>query len=323
MLAGVIREGHESDFAEATALVNSVWPYRVGSAAGWRHSVRAEPAEAQRRFWAAEHDGVLVGWASAALDYESAERPGTVGISVVPEHRGRGVGGELFERCDEHLRAIGAAVVDAGSEDSPAARRFLEGRGFRHAHTSRISGVDPAGVEPASAPAGVELRPLAGLDPALVFALDEEVSRDIPNQDLDDLKLEQWLDDYWRNPDVDLESSTAAVVDGRPVSFSHCSQAGAPRHDRDDGTLRSHRGRGLAQLVKRATLSGAAARGIQLVVTYNDETNAAMLHVNEKLGYAPARRAARLEARLARRSGNGCRASAASTCDVTQRGVVT
>ena len=288
MLAGVIREGHESDFAEATALVNSVWPYRVGSAAGWRHSVRAEPAEAQRRFWAAEHDGVLVGWASAALDYESAERPGTVGISVVPEHRGRGLGGELFERCDEHLRAIGAAVVDAGSEDSPAARGFLEGRGFRHAHTSRISGVDPAGVEQASAPAGVELRPLAGLDPALVFALDEEVSRDIPNQDLDDLKLEQWLDDYWRNPDVDLESSTAAVVDGRPVSFSHLFTGPELRGmTAMTGTLRSHRGRGLAELVKRATLAAAAARGVQLVVTYNDETNAAMLHVNEKLGYVP------------------------------------
>ena len=288
MLAGVIREGHESDFAEATALVNRVWPYRVGSAAGWRHSVRAEPAEAQRRFWAAEHDGALVGWASAALDYESAERPGTVGISVVPEHRGRGLGGELFERCDEHLRAIGAAVVDAGSEDSPAARYFLEGRGFRHAHTSRISGVDPAGVEQASAPAGVELRPLAGLDPALVFALDEEVSRDIPNQDLDDLKLEQWLDDYWRNPDVDLESSTAAVVDGRPVSFSHLFTGPELRGmTAMTGTLRSHRGRGLAELVKRATLAAAAARGVQLVVTYNDETNAAMLHVNEKLGYVP------------------------------------
>ncbi len=288
MLAGVIREGDESDFAAATALVNRVWPYRVGSAAGWRHSVRAEPAEAQRRFWAAEHDGELVGWASAALDYESAERPGTVGVSVVPEHRGRGLGAALFERCDEHLRRIGAAVVDAGSEDSPAARGFLQRRGFRHAHTSRISGVDPADVEPASAPAGVELQPLAGLDPALVFALDEEVSRDIPNQDLDDLKLEQWLEDYWRNPDVDLESSTAAVVDGRPVSFSHLFTGPELRGmTAMTGTLRSHRGQGLAELVKRATLAAAAARGLQLVVTYNDETNTAMLHVNEKLGYVP------------------------------------
>lgn len=288
MLAGVIREGHESDFAAASALVNRVWPFRVGSEAGWRHSVRAEPPEAQRRFWAAEHEGALVGWASAALDYESAERPGTVGVSVAPEHRRLGLGGALFERCDEHLRAIGAAVVETWSEDSAAARGFLEGRGFRHAHTSRISGVVPADVDAASAPAGVELKPLADLDPALVFALDEEASHDIPNQDLDDLKFEQWLEDYWRSPDVDLESSVAAVVDGRPVSFSHLFTGPELRGmTAMTGTLRSHRGRGLAELVKRATLTNAAARGIRRVVTYNDETNAAMLHVNEKLGYVP------------------------------------
>lgn len=288
MLAAVIREGGEADFAAATSLVNRVWPFRVGSEAGWRHSVRAEPREAQRRFWAAEHEGVLVGWGSAALDYESGERPGTVGLSVLPQRRRRGLGGALFERCDEHLRAIGAARLETWSEDSPAARGFLEGRGFRHAHTTRISGVVPAEVEPASAPAGVELRPLAELDPALVFALDEEASRDIPNQDLDALRLEQWLEDYWRNPDVDLESSVAAVVDGRPVSFSHLF-TGPERRGMTamTGTLRSHRGRGLAELVKRATLVRAAERGIELVVTYNDETNAAMLRVNEKLGYEP------------------------------------
>lgn len=288
MLAGVIRAGQESDFAAATALMNRVWPLRVGSVEGWRHSVRAEPAEAQRRFWAAEHEGALVGWATAALDHESAERPGIFNVSVVPEHRGRGLGGALFERCDEHLRAIGATRVDAGSEDSPAARGFLEGRGFRHAHTSRISGVVPADVEATSAPAGVELRPLAELDPTLVFALDAEASLDIPNQDLDDLKLDQWLGEYWRNPDVDLQSSIAAVVDGKPVSFSHLFVGPASRGmTAMTGTLRPHRGRGLAELVKRATLVRAAARGIQLVVTQNDETNAAMLRVNEKLGYVP------------------------------------
>jgi GNAT superfamily N-acetyltransferase len=284
----VIRDGRESDFAAATALVNRVWPFRVGSLEGWRHSVRAEPAGAQRRFWAAEHEGEIVGWASAALDYESAELPGTFAVSVVPEHRGRGIGGTLFERCDEHLRAIGAAIVDTSSEDSADACGFLERRGFRHAHTTRISGIDPAEVEAASAPADVELRSLDELDPELVFALDEQVSQDIPNQDLDALELEQWLEDYWRHPDVDLEGSVAAVVDGRPVSFSHLFVGPGQRGMTGlTGTLRPYRRRGLAELVKRATLANAARRGTRLVVTYNDETTAAMLRLNEKLGYAP------------------------------------
>jgi GNAT superfamily N-acetyltransferase len=288
MLAGVIREGREADFAAANALTNRVWPLRVGSAAGWLHSIRAEPREARRRFWAAEEDGVLVGWASAAFDYESSDRPGTVAVSVVPEARGSGLGGALFERCDEHLRSIGAALVNCWSDDSDAAHGFLLGRAFRHAHTTRISGVDPAVVTPAAAPAGVELRPLTALDPALVFALDEEATRDIPNQDLDDLRLEQWLDDYWHHPDADLENSVAAVVDGRPLAFTHLFADDDRRGiTAMTGTLRAHRGRGLAELVKRATLANAAARGICRVVTYNDETNAAMLRVNEKVGYVP------------------------------------
>jgi RimJ/RimL family protein N-acetyltransferase len=51
------------------------------------------------------------------------------------------------------------------------------------------------------------------------------------------------------------------------------------------GTLRDYRGRGLALLAKRATLVNAAARGVELVSTENDEKNAPMLRVNEKLGY--------------------------------------
>ena len=53
------------------------------------------------------------------------------------------------------------------------------------------------------------------------------------------------------------------------------------------GTLRDYRGRGLALLAKRATLVNAAKRGVELVSTENDETNAPMLRVNEHLGYRP------------------------------------
>jgi RimJ/RimL family protein N-acetyltransferase len=53
------------------------------------------------------------------------------------------------------------------------------------------------------------------------------------------------------------------------------------------GTLRDYRGRGLAQLAKRATLANAAKRGVELVSTENDQTNGPMLRVNEKLGYRP------------------------------------
>jgi GNAT superfamily N-acetyltransferase len=287
MLAGVIREADETDFEAGFDVIQRVWPRVVGSVAGWQHEIRAEPEEARRRYWAAEEDGRIVGWATAFVDYQSAERPGGFRISVLEEHRGRGVGGALYERCAEHLTALGAVRVDTRSHDGETAVAFLRARGFRHSSTSTVFGVDPAGVAPGVAPEGIELQRLAQLAPELVFALDAETSMDLPNEEVDDLRYEQWLADFWMHPDVDLESSVAAVADGVPVSFSLLEASGDRGLSGMTGTLRSYRRRGLAELVKRATLRNAAARGIRFAITHNDETNAPMLRVNEKLGYAP------------------------------------
>ena len=105
---------------------------------------------------------------------------------------------------------------------------------------------------------------------------------------MDDVSFEQWLEDYWRHPDTDLDASVAAVIEDRPVAFSHLRIAPGGRAVTDmTGTLRDYRGRGLALLAKRATLVNAAGRGVELVSTENDEKNAPMLRVNEKLGYRP------------------------------------
>jgi RimJ/RimL family protein N-acetyltransferase len=53
------------------------------------------------------------------------------------------------------------------------------------------------------------------------------------------------------------------------------------------GVLRAHRGRGFGLLMKQHSLAWAAAAGITRVVTQNDETNAPMLAINERLGYRP------------------------------------
>ena len=287
MLDGVIREADDSDFDAAFELIQRVWPRVVGSVAGWRHEFGTEPEEARRRYWAAEEDGRLVGWATAFVDYESAERPGGFRISVLEEHRGRGVGGALYDSCIDHLAAAGVSRVDSLSQEADAEAAFLRARGFRHRSTTTAAGVDPALVAPGSESDGIELWPLAELDPQLVFALDAEASVDIPNEDNDDLRFEQWHADYWAHPDVDLQSSVAAVASGVPVSYSLLLASGDRGMSGMTGTLRSHRGRGLAQVVKRATLGNAAARGIRLALTHNDETNAPMLRVNAKLGYRP------------------------------------
>ena len=122
-----------------------------------------------------------------------------------------------------------------------------------------------------------------------MYELDAEAMLDVPGEvAMDDVSYEQWLEDYWRHPDTDLDASVAAVIDDRPVAFSHLRIAPGGQAITDmTGTLRAYRGRGLALLAKRATLVNAAERGVELVSTDNDETNGPMLRVNEKLGYRP------------------------------------
>ena len=53
------------------------------------------------------------------------------------------------------------------------------------------------------------------------------------------------------------------------------------------GSLRAYRGRGFARLAKLGVMRQLAELGIELVLTENDETNAPMLAINNRLGYTP------------------------------------
>ena len=264
MLRIMVREGRREDFGSATGLLNRVWPYRVGSERSLRYAAETAPPTAHRRYWAAERGGQLAGWATAAIEYQSAERPGFLQVSVAPDSRKAGLGNALLERCEAHLAGLGVSTVLSFSTPEEPSRRLATARGFRHTGTTRISGVDPRTIEPASAPPGVHLRPLASLEPRSVYELDAEAMRDVPGEvAMDDVSFEQWLEDYWRHPDTDLHASVAAVIDDRPVAFSHLSIAPGGRAVTDmTGTLREYRGRGLALLAKRATLVNAAKRGV-------------------------------------------------------------
>lgn len=288
MLRAVIREAGEADFAAATTLLNALSPHRVGSSAGLLHAARAEPAAAQRRFWAAEDDGVVSGWGTAVAEYETTESAGLVNVAVAREHQGRGIGSALLEACLDHLATIGVEVARGRSESDEDSRAFAVARGFVQTHAVRVSAVDPRTVAPPHPREGVELVPLAAVAPEAAFALDEDVSVDIPNEQLDAVELEQWLADHWLHPDRDLAASTALLVDGELAACSWVRITADGRAVTDfTGTRREHRSRGLAGVAKRATLVNAAARGVTIAITHNDSTNVPMLRVNERLGYRP------------------------------------
>jgi GNAT superfamily N-acetyltransferase len=287
-----IEQATVEDLEAAAALTALVYPFDLGSVAAWRHRLSVEPERARRLMLKGAVGGELVGWASGVLDTHTT----TAGVAflaatVHPEHRGRGLGAALAAAVEEHVLAQGATILRSGSLDEEAARRLATGRGYRTTGLQRISRVDPTALPPAPPPpAGVEVRSFAEVGPEAVHPVDAAVTLDVPEDvPWDDMPYDSWLEEFWESPTLSHEASCVAVVDGEVVAITmlHLEPASGRGENDITGTLAAHRGRGLARLVKQHSLERAAALGITEVFTVNDETNAAMLAVNTRLGYRP------------------------------------
>jgi RimJ/RimL family protein N-acetyltransferase len=91
------------------------------------------------------------------------------------------------------------------------------------------------------------------------------------------------------SPDHRADRTWIALDGDRVVglSFLRYPPAGGRVWTGFTGTVRSHRGRGIARAVKMETLAQAVELAVESVRTDNDERNAPMLHINEELGYTP------------------------------------
>lgn len=290
----MIRPATLDDVEPIVRLSQRVYPDEFTTARGTRHWWGAIPERARRRMWLASEFDEVVGFASAMLAFNSSE-PGAciANFYVHPEHRRRGIGAALWTEVAAHLEALGATHVNSFGLDEEPTRRFMGARGFEVTYIQRMSRLDLRMLPPPrSLPAGVELVPFGALDdPTPVYELEVAALRDVPvDQQIDDVRWEDWLGRWWRNPDLDRQASLLALADGVPASFTILlsDEESGRAASGMTGTARQFRGRGLALLVKHHALSRAAARGMSVAVTENDETNAPMLAINERLGYRPA-----------------------------------
>jgi GNAT superfamily N-acetyltransferase len=290
-LLRVIREATLDDVPQAAALRQRAWPDSIVTPEGMRHSLEAAPARVERRLFAFEESGELVGWAAAARDrWFSDPARGVVDIAVDPAHRGRRLASQLMDAVEAHLSFLGVTTTRAESLDEPAARALAERRGFTESGSSSRSAIDPRDVRPLPLPPELSVVSFRELDdPEPLWALDLEVSRDIPNEGFDAVPLDDWARMFWRSPNVDDDASLAAFLNDELVAMTMI------RIDRDSGramndlagTRREFRGRGIATALKSQSLVRAAELGATIVITSNEELNAPMLAVNAKLGYRP------------------------------------
>jgi GNAT superfamily N-acetyltransferase len=290
----IVSPGSVEDVPRVAALYLACFDDRVITVAGIRHRQTSAQPEDELRFWRAEEGGELIGWSFAGRDaFAAARTTANAAIVVHPAHRRIGVGSALWDLVSSHLDAIGARRIVAYSRADAGSVAFVRARGFSLESTDTTSAVDPRTLPlPPEPPTGIAIAPMREYedDPTPVFEADKASAVDEPGPgDFSGITYERWRRLIWDAPDSDHDLSVVVTADGVVVgtSFLYADRETGRAMNAGTGVIRPFRGRGLAFLMKQHSLARAAASGITKVITQNDDTNAPMLAINAKLGYAP------------------------------------
>jgi GNAT superfamily N-acetyltransferase len=273
----------DAEIAAYVATWAAAWPGEDPISADWvRDRIRHEP---ERRYLLAEVDGKVVGTGVVGRSSQSDARPTLVG--VLPGWRRRGLGSALMDRCLGYARELEAARALAFvREDDAESRGFLERRGF--VVTDRLVSLaldlepDP---QPAAVPPGIEICELSDEHLAEAYEVFGDGVADIPAEgDSGEIRpLEEWVRHVRAHP------LTLVALDGvRVIGYADVELRNAESGLLDNNLTtvrRSHRGRGIAEALKRTQIDWATAHGYRRIVTTTHDGNEPMRRLNEKLGY--------------------------------------
>ncbi|GAA5149652.1 GNAT family N-acetyltransferase [Nocardioides marinquilinus] len=257
-----------------------------------------------------EHEGEVV--AIGALNYSDRDNLHLAWLSleVDPAHRRRGLGSRLLERLEAEAAGMGRTTVGASCWDDAGLLAFATRHGYeqRAVNINRrqvLADVDPATLdaifeESAAASSDYELVRRHGPTPESELEALALLTAAINDAPTDDLDFEDEVFDAERvaayeraqvarggelyrllarhRASGELAGQTVVVVDGE-------NPAHAGQHD--TSVLGAHRGHRLGALLKSGILRWLREEQPQLaeIDTWNAESNAPMIGVNERLGY--------------------------------------
>ena len=295
-----MRDAHRGDAPAIGEIWSAAVPYLVRTAARAAADMR-EDKTLRRRRWVGLVDGVVAGTATAQ---QLGEHEAFVTVEVHPDHGSRGLGTAL-------LTDAAAAFPDIDqmrsvSNGDPISLAFAVRNGFLPEGEHRISFVDPAAVaEAGPPPTGLRAVTLEALpDLRMLLETYNLATSDDPSGLSRRYTMYQLRSEWWDNPDNAPSLSFGLIDDDapRPVLAAFTSVQVDRERGRSWSTMTAthptYRRRGLARWVKRRMLKALDENGVTEAWTGNDSTNAAMLAVNEQLGYVAAATSIRLARRL-------------------------
>lgn len=299
-LPAVVRPLRRADLSAVVELRRRVWPDRIetpGSVA-WALD-HPDPGEHMRR-WVVTIDRVVVGSAAASRATWTPNPVAYVYVGVDASWRGRGFGGRLFDLGAAHAMALGTSrILVATDRGDEASARFVAARGFHRTREIRTWSLDPAAaplrdllrLRAVAEAAGLQLVPVRALlgRPAELHRLHVALERDIPSDEPVESTFATWRLRQLDTPLFDPDASFLVLDGSEPVALTwmFVDREGRRAGHGLTGTLPAYRHRGLARLVKLASLDWLAEHGVGIVYTDNDSTNADILALNEHLGFRP------------------------------------
>jgi mycothiol synthase len=301
----VIREFTPEDYPALVAINNAVEPEYPESEEEWRAGDAHRDPKCLWKRWVVEREGAPVAF-GGYHQWSGMYHPRKfhMGISVHPEHQGRGVGTALYETILTALEPLDPLCLRTGArEDRQTALRFLANRGFEEEFRAWESRLDLGAFDPSPydghveqvKAGGIEIRTMKELasDPERdrkLYEMIHEVEEDIPSPDqITKPDFDHWLERLRNSPNL-LEDAWFIAVDSSNGRYAGISQLWASKASNVlytglTGIRREYRRKGIAMALKLCALEYARRQGCPEVRTWNAQVNAKMLAINVRLGF--------------------------------------
>lgn len=224
-------------------------------------------------------------------------------IDVLPEFQNRGIGTGLYATLTDELASLKPEDLHTYiREDNPAGLRFAQKRGFHEARRTFASQLDVAQFADTTEPLQARLQqegivfrtyPELASDPERdhkLHRLCEEIRADFPAEvPATPRTFDEWQAKTIHNPQFVVEAFQVAVdTESRYVGYNSVSRNEEKPGELwtgQTGVVRSYRRRGIASVLKARGAVWAGENDYHSIHTTNDSTNAAMLVVNEHMGF--------------------------------------